>query len=81
MIGIVARVNIGELRDNASRYVRQAASGETIIVMNRNRAVAALGPLPTAGESRRLFGCLRGTGHVAGDLVAPATAPDEWFRT
>ncbi|MBI5477797.1 MAG: hypothetical protein HY906_03010 [Deltaproteobacteria bacterium] len=77
----MVRVNIGELRDHASRFVRRAAGGEIIIVMNRRRAVAVLGPAPGAPAGRRLLGCLRGTARVVGDLVAPTAPPGQWFRT
>jgi len=80
-VDLVKRVNIGALRDGASHYVRRAANGETIIVMNRNRDVAALVPLPATQRARRLLGCLRGTARVSGDLVAPAVPATEWFRT
>jgi prevent-host-death family protein len=44
------RIGIRELRQNASEYVRQAESGETIEVTDRGRPVARLAPLPK-GES------------------------------
>lgn len=44
------RVGIRELRQNASEYVRRAASGEVIEVTDRGRPVARLSPLPRAGS-------------------------------
>ena len=66
------KVKIGELRDNASHYVRRAAHGERIIILNRNREVAMLVPLPReANKSHRLFGCMHGSAKVVGDILSP----------
>ncbi|MGH2474079.1 MAG: type II toxin-antitoxin system Phd/YefM family antitoxin [Candidatus Limnocylindrales bacterium] len=42
-------VGIGELRQNLSRYLRRVARGERLLVTDRNRPVAELGPAPDAG--------------------------------
>ncbi len=74
------RVKIGELRDNVSHYVRRAAHGERIVIVNRNREVAMLVPVPRGAEkSRRLLGCMRGSARVVGDILSPMD--DEWFQT
>jgi prevent-host-death family protein len=44
-------VGIAELRQNLSKYLRKVAEGERLIVTDRNRPVAELGPPPTT-ESR-----------------------------
>jgi prevent-host-death family protein len=48
------RVGVGELRQNLSRYLRRAERGERLIVTDRNRPVAELGPPPptSAGLDR-----------------------------
>ena len=43
-------VGIAELRQNLSRYLRRVERGERLIVTDRNRPVAELGPPPTAGS-------------------------------
>lgn len=49
-------VGVAELRQNLSRYLRRVARGERLIVTDRNRPVAELGPPPTAaGELDRLI--------------------------
>jgi prevent-host-death family protein len=40
-------VGVGELRQNLSRYLRRVERGERLVVTDRNRPVAELGP-PTA---------------------------------
>jgi prevent-host-death family protein len=42
-------VGVGELRQNLSRYLRLVARGERLIVTDRNRPVAELGPPPAVG--------------------------------
>jgi prevent-host-death family protein len=43
------RVGVGELRQNLSKYLRRVERGERLIVTDRNRPVAELGPPPTIG--------------------------------
>ena len=42
-------VGIAELRQNLSRYLRRVAEGERLVVTDRNRPVAELGPPSLAG--------------------------------
>ena len=42
-------VGVAELRQNLSRYLRRVERGERLIVTDRNRPVAELGP-PSSGE-------------------------------
>lgn len=44
-------VGIAELRQNLSRYLRRVESGERLLVTDRNRPVAELGPPPSTGEA------------------------------
>jgi prevent-host-death family protein len=39
-------VSVRELRQNLSRYLRRVAAGERLVVTERRRPVAMLGPLP-----------------------------------
>jgi antitoxin (DNA-binding transcriptional repressor) of toxin-antitoxin stability system len=76
------RVQIGELRDNISRFVRRAAAGESIVILNRDREVAVLGPRhPARRKRRRLLGCMKGTARIVGDIVAPVIPESDWFRS
>jgi prevent-host-death family protein len=43
-------IGIRELRQQASRYLREVQRGETIEVTDRGRPVARLVPVPRAGE-------------------------------
>jgi len=44
-------VGIAELRQNLTRYLRRVAQGERLVVTDRNRPVAELGPPPTTGAA------------------------------
>jgi antitoxin (DNA-binding transcriptional repressor) of toxin-antitoxin stability system len=75
------RVKIGEFRDRASELIRRAAGGETVIILNRDRAVAKIVPITAkVGGTPGLIGCLARTADVRGDIVAPIAPPDAWFR-
>ena len=75
------RVKIGEFRDRASELIRRAASGETVVILNRNREVAKIVPITTKTDhAGGLVGCLAGTAEVRADIEAPIAAPDAWFR-
>jgi prevent-host-death family protein len=77
----MTKVQIGELRDRVSHYVRRAEHGETIVVFNRTREVAVLAPRRRSTRSARLLGCLKGTATVRGDIISPIIPADEWFRS
>ena len=44
-------VGIAELRQNLSRYLRRVENGERLLVTDRNKVVAELGPAPSTGEA------------------------------
>ena len=44
-------VGIAELRQNLTRYLRRVALGERLVVTDRNRPVAELGPPPSTGAA------------------------------
>ena len=76
------RVKIGEFRDHASQLIRRAASGETVVILNRNREVAKIVPIATrTAQVGSLVGSLTGTAQVRGDIEAPIASPDIWFRS
>jgi prevent-host-death family protein len=42
-------VGVAELRQNLSAYLRRVGRGERLVITDRNRPVAELGPAPTTG--------------------------------
>jgi prevent-host-death family protein len=81
-------VGVAELRQNLSKYLRLVGRGERLVVTDRNKPVAELGPPPSAGRaldrlivegrvarpSRR---SLPEPLHLAGDPQALSRALDE----
>lgn len=43
-------VGVAELRQNLSVYLRRIEKGERLVVTDRNRPVAELGPVPSTGS-------------------------------
>lgn len=48
---IMNTVGIAELRQNLSQYLRRVEDGERLLVTDRNRPVAELGPPPSTGAA------------------------------
>jgi prevent-host-death family protein len=44
-------VGVAELRQNLSKYLRRVEQGERLVVTDRNRPVAELGPAPATGSA------------------------------
>lgn len=44
-------VGVAELRQNLSRYLRRVEKGERLVVTDRNRPIAELGPPPSTGAA------------------------------
>jgi antitoxin (DNA-binding transcriptional repressor) of toxin-antitoxin stability system len=53
------RVGVRRLPDGLSRYIKRVARGERIVVMERDRPVATLGPLGESEEDRALLELVR----------------------
>jgi prevent-host-death family protein len=68
----------GEFKQTCLRVLDEVGeSGEPIVITKRGRAVAQLAPVkPERAEDWR--GAMRDRGKILGDLVAPASEPDEW---
>ena len=64
-------VGIKNLKNRLSEYVRIAASGETVLVTERDRVVAELGP-PSPGRSPRLYDSLLAEAVRKGWITPPA---------
>lgn len=62
-----ATVGIGELRQNLSKYLRRVEQGERLVVTDRNRPVAELGPLRGGGTLQRLI--------AEGKVIPPSRPP------
>lgn len=66
-------VGLKVLKNKLSEYVRRAAAGETILVTDRERVVAELGP-PRAGRADRVSDAVIAE-LVREGLLSPALSP------
>lgn len=57
-------VKIAELKDRLSENLRAVEGGDVVVVMDRNRAIARIVPLPPAGRQVRLLPPRRGFAEV-----------------
>ena len=49
---------------------------ESVVITKRGVPVAKLVPVP-APKKRSIFGCMKGTMEIVGDIVGPTTTADE----
>jgi len=64
-------VNTRELKANLPALLALVASGETIIISRRNKAVAQLAPLPQTRRGVRPIGLAKGEGMVLPEFFDP----------
>jgi prevent-host-death family protein len=64
-------VGVAELRQNLSVYLRRVSRGERLVVTDRNRPVAELGPAPTGADLDRLIAAGRVSRPARSGLPGP----------
>lgn len=68
----------GEFKQTCLRVLDEVReTGEVVVVTKRGVPVAQLTPVPRSRD-RDWKGVMAGSGEILGDLVAPATDPEEW---
>jgi antitoxin (DNA-binding transcriptional repressor) of toxin-antitoxin stability system len=71
--------NIGELKDNLSKFIRFIEQGEVVEICKRNIPIALLVPHGSGKTGNRTqLGCGRGTVQIKGDLTEPLIPEDSW---
>ena len=71
--------NIGQLKDNLSKFLRFVEKGEAIAICKRNIPIALLVPHgPRKTGNRTKLGCGIGTVHIKEDLTEPMISEDSW---
>lgn len=71
--------NIGELKDNLSKFISMVEQGEEIEICKRNIPIALLVPHgPKKTGNRTQLGCGLGTVQVKGDLTEPLIPENSW---
>ena len=71
--------NIGELKDNFSKFIGFVEQGEVVEICKRNVPIALLVPHNSkkTGNDTKL-GCGKGTVQIKGDLTEPLIPEDSW---
>ena len=73
------QANIGELKDNLSRYISAVESGEEVAVCRRNRVVARIIPEPDVRTNKTKLGCGRGSVQFIDESLDEPFIPDgDW---
>ena len=71
--------NIGNLKDNFSKFIGLVEQGEVIEICKRNVPIALLVPHGSKkNQNRTQLGCGAGTVQVNGDLTQPLIPEDSW---
>ena len=71
--------NIGQLKDNLSKFLSFVEKGEAIAICKRNIPIALLVPHgPRKTGNRTKLGCGIGTVQVKEDLTEPMISEDSW---
>jgi antitoxin (DNA-binding transcriptional repressor) of toxin-antitoxin stability system len=58
------KANIADLKNNLSRYLRKVRSGETVLIMERNRPIARIERVAAESESQDRWARLEAAGIV-----------------
>jgi prevent-host-death family protein len=71
--------NIGELKDNLSKFIRSVEQGEVVEICKRNIPIALLVPHNSRKTGNRTqLGCGLGTVRINGDLTEPLIPVESW---
>ncbi|NVM22966.1 MAG: type II toxin-antitoxin system Phd/YefM family antitoxin [Desulfobacterales bacterium] len=65
------RINIHEAKTHLSRYLKQLAKGEVILLCKRNVPIAEIRPIPQDRKSRRPIGLSKGQFEVPPEFFEP----------
>ncbi|MGB3293606.1 MAG: type II toxin-antitoxin system prevent-host-death family antitoxin [Phormidesmis sp.] len=64
-------VTVDEIQRDPSKYLRQVEAGQTIVIVQADRAIAELRPISSSGKQLRPFGLCIGEFTVPDDFNAP----------
>jgi prevent-host-death family protein len=68
-------VAIAKFKQTCLRLLEEVRRGHPVLVTKRGKPIAQVLPPPATGSWR---GAMKGTGKIVGDIVAPASDPDDW---
>ncbi|MGB5984284.1 MAG: type II toxin-antitoxin system prevent-host-death family antitoxin [Desulfobacterales bacterium] len=71
--------NIGQFKDNLSKFLRSVEEGEVIAICKRNIPIALLVPHSARKPGNRTqLGCGLGSVQIKGDLTEPLITEESW---
>jgi prevent-host-death family protein len=70
------RIPVGQFKRTCLRVLEVRQTARPVLVTKRGTPVALVVPAPR--ERRDWAGCMRGSGRILGDIVAPAVELEEW---
>lgn len=74
----MATINIADLKNHLSDFLRRVEQGEEVVVAKRNVPFATIAPLPKRPPNQTKLGCLPHSVTVACDLTEPAMPETDW---
>jgi prevent-host-death family protein len=71
--------NIGELKNNLSKFIRSVEQGEVIEIRKRNIPIAKIIPYEASKSGNQtVLGCGMGSVTILGNLTEPLIPEDTW---
>jgi len=70
--------NVGEVKNNLSKFLRMLAAGEEVVICRHNQPIARLVRFERGTASHTVLGWAQGEGTIADDLQGPFIPPTDW---
>jgi antitoxin (DNA-binding transcriptional repressor) of toxin-antitoxin stability system len=64
-------ITVDEIQRDPSKYLRQVEAGETFVIVQADKAIAELRPIPSNSKQPRPFGLCAGEFTVPDDFDSP----------
>ncbi len=72
-------VSISEFKAKCLALVNQVKrTGIPLVITKKGEPIAQVIPPPEPQKPKSWLGCMRGTGTIVGDIIAPAMEESEW---
>jgi prevent-host-death family protein len=78
-IFVMDSIRLLDFKDDCLEVLEKARrTGQPVLITDSGEPVAEIIPFPGTRKPERWLGCLRTTGRILGDLVAPAVDETDW---
>jgi antitoxin (DNA-binding transcriptional repressor) of toxin-antitoxin stability system len=73
------RIAVSKFKATCLEVLRRVKrSGRPVVITRFDEAIAEIIPPTPPGREREWMGSMRDRGRIVGDIVAPASAPEDW---